>query len=129
MLQPLQQPQEAAHFPPVRDGRPGPDPVEQLQAPVHRAGAPGSPGCADEVDRDCREGTAGASAVVPTASKPESRQPLLVQAWANPSHLEALDAQCKQAERGWRLAVSLCWPLAACVTSREAQAEVHGLEE
>nr|XP_048271784.1 THAP domain-containing protein 3 isoform X1 [Myodes glareolus] len=44
MLQPLQQPQEAAHFPPVRDGRPGPDPVEQLQAPVHRAGAPGSPG-------------------------------------------------------------------------------------
>lgn len=63
--------------------------------------------------------------------QPQSPNPtsLLVQAWANPIHLEALDAQCKQAERGWRLAVSLCWPLAACVTSREAQAEVHGLEE
>lgn len=63
--------------------------------------------------------------------QPQSPNPasLLVQAWANPIHLEALDAQCKQAEHGWRLAVSLCWPLAACVTSREAQAEVHGLEE
>lgn len=71
----------------------------------------------------------GASAVVPAASKPEPRQPLLVQAWANPSCLEALGAYCKQAARGWRLAVSLRWPLTACVTSREAQAEVHGPEE
>lgn len=66
---------------------------------------------------------------VPAASKPEPCRTLSVQAWASPSRLEALVAQCGQAESGWRLVVSLLWPLAACVTWREAQAEVHGLEE
>lgn len=104
MLQPLQQPQEAAHLPPVRDGKPGPDPTERSRASVHRAGDPGGPpGFAGEVDRNARRGTGRASAVLPRAASARAPPP--------PPRLAAVGAQCELDEREWRLTVSLLRPL------------------
>lgn len=102
MLQPLQQPQEAAHLPPVRDGKPGPDPTERSRASVHRAGDPGGPpGFAGEVDRDCGEGDGpGVSGAPASARAPPP-----------PPRLEAVGAQCELDEREWPLTVSLLRPL------------------
>lgn len=49
------------------------------QAPVQRAGAPGGPGCAGEVDRGCKEGMARAPAGLPRHQSLSPAGPLL--AW------------------------------------------------
>lgn len=106
MLQPLQQPQEAAHLPPVRDREVGTRPygtLAGLGAPGGSSGRP-RPGFAGEVDRDwtVERGQAGRGRC--SRARPHSLKP-------PPPRLEAVGAHCELDEREWRLAVSLLWPL------------------
>lgn len=74
MLQPLQQPQEAAHLPPVRDGEAGTRPYGTLAGLGALGGSSGRPrpGFAGEVDRDCVEGPGRARAMLlRAASQPD----------------------------------------------------------